>query len=637
MNLVVAASEDGVRLRGRWLRLLYSQSLSGQPFRPLVRFHRAGDGEEYALPAAVLGRGAWTWRAPADLERMEILAPEGRDAELRIDDLCPIAPFRIVLGVMRHRPDLLLNFLPWVGTDRGRNVAANDAFHLAAPEEFGRVAPRLSRSVEPQGLDAPLAGAAAGGPRLCFTIRLEERAQLSDLRRTITAFAAQTDDGFRVDVAATPELAGAIDDGGLAERLRISTGTAAGDDAGQAGFVAPLLAGDEPSPEAVLLLRAHLGAHPELDVLYADNALRTPTGLAVQLKPDWSPLFQHGTDYVGRPCLVRASLVEPGVPWRDLLLRVAETRGDDAIGHLKRILFTLAPAIAQGPQPERLTASSANLASSPAPHATLVVPTRDRADLLRRLTDSLAAHTPAGSYDLVLVDNGSTEATAIALLGELAMRPGTQVLRRPGPFNFSSLVNAGAEVAAGPILVLVNNDCEVVAPDWLERLALLAATPGIGAVGALLLYGDDSLQHAGVAIGLGGEAGHRDRKRPRDHAGHLGRLRVPHEVAAVTGACLAVHLDRFREAGGFDEALPVAFNDIDFCLRLLERGHRNLLDPGAVLRHAESASRGRDEGARRARFLAEAALFRERWRELILDDPYLHPMLAMIRFQDRLG
>ena len=132
-------------------------------------------------------------------------------------------------------------------------------------------------------------------------------------------------------------------------------------------------------------------------------------------------------------------------------------------------------------------------------------------------------------------------------------------------------------------------------------------------------------------------AGHRDRARPADHPGSLGRLRVPHEVSAVTAACLAVRRDLFEEIGGFDEALPVAFNDIDFCLRLAARGHRTVLDPGAVLIHAESQTRGRDEGERRARFLAEAALFRERWRERILDDPFFHPALTAFRFRDLLG
>ena len=268
--------------------------------------------------------------------------------------------------------------------------------------------------------------------------------------------------------------------------------------------------------------------------------------------------------------------------------------------------------------------------------ASIVVPTRDRVELLRRLCESLFAKSPEG-WELIVVDNGSEDAAALAYLGELEARPDTRVLRRPGPFNFSSLVNAGVEAATGEVVVLLNNDCEIVEADWLARLVGWAAMPGFGAVGARLLYADGTLQHAGVALGLGGEAGHRDRKMPRDHEGALGRLTVPHEVTAVTAACLAVRRATFLAVGGFDEKLPVAFNDIDFSLRLLAHGNRNILDPGAVVVHAESASRGRDDGPRRARFLSEAAEFRTRWQALLLDDPYFHPMLTTFRFYDRLG
>jgi GT2 family glycosyltransferase len=265
------------------------------------------------------------------------------------------------------------------------------------------------------------------------------------------------------------------------------------------------------------------------------------------------------------------------------------------------------------------------------------VPTKDRADLLQQLSQTLFALTPPGSFDLVLVDNGTTEADALALLASLEARPDTRVLRRPGPFNFSALVNAGVAAADAPVVVLLNNDCAITRSDWLRRLVAQALEPGVGAVGARLLYPDGRLQHAGVALGLGGEAGHRDRRLPGDHPGHLGRLSVPHEVATVTAACLAVRRELFLEACGFDEAFPVAFNDTDFCLRLRARGHRNILEPGAVLIHAESASRGKDDGVRRARFLREAALFRERWGDAIGDDPYFHPIFTLMRFRDRLG
>ena len=702
--LSVLASRDGATLRGRWLRLAWSQGYAGQPVRLLARLVRDGETEEHPLAAAILGRGAWTWLMPRDLVRFELLAPEDAAEAIRIDALGTVSTARLAATLLRRRPAALLPLLWWRGRERSRGVGVHEAMDLAEPEDYARHAAARQRSVEPDGLERGLQAKTAAGPHLGFVVRVEARGQLRDLRRTLAAFAAQIDQGFTVRVLVPEALVGEIGDEGLGQGLEVISAAsipgdrhlsqqrhaeegriaahlearttrsvasfetpasqAPQDDAvvGRRGFpffLAPLHPGDEPHPEAVLLLRAHLAAHPGLDVLYADSALRTASGPVAQLKPDWSPLFQAGTDYIGRPCLVRASLVEDGFAWRDLPSRIAAVRGNSAIGHLKRVLVTLAlsrqrSANTESPHPEVLGAAEPRrthgtacfeAGQRPAPQhevvgeaarATLVVPTRDRADLLGRLVASLE-RLPRGGHDLVVVDNGSTEPDALALLERLEAASGTTVLRRPGPFNFSALVNAGVEAAASPVVVLLNNDCEIAEGGAIGRLARLALRPGIGAVGARLLYPDGTIQHAGVALGLGGEAGHRDRGRPADHPGSLGRLRVPHEVSAVTAACLAVRRDLFEEIGGFDEALPVAFNDIDFCLRLAARGHRTVLDPGAVLIHAESQTRGRDEGERRARFLAEAALFRERWRERILDDPFFHPALTAFRFRDLLG
>jgi GT2 family glycosyltransferase len=658
--LSVLASRDGPSLRGRWLRLAWSQSLAGQPVRLIARLVRKDETEEHPLSAAMLGRGAWTWLMPRDLVRFELLVPEGAAEAIRIDVLETVSTARLAVALLRRRPAALVPLLWWRGRPRSRAVAVHEAMDLAEPEDFARYAAARSRPFEPTGLDQGLAVAAATGPRLGFAIRVNGREQLPDVGRTFAALAAQIDRGFSVRIMAPQELMGEIGGEGIGDRLIASPvipGLAAGegpesrnDREGEPVFVAPLLPGDEPCPEAVLLLRAHLAAHPELDVLYADSALRMPTGRGAQLKPDWSPLFQAGADYIGRPCLVRASLIEDGVAWRDLPGRIATTHGDGAIGHLKRVLVTLnAPVIPGRSEAEGkgiqggsqtaldpLPGCSAAAGDDRGPRATLIVPTRDRADLLGRLVASLD-RLPRGGHDLVIVDNGSAEPEALALLARLDATPGSTVLRRPGPFNFSTLVNAGVEAAAGPVVVLLNNDCEIVEGDAIGRLARLALRPGIGAVGAKLLYTDGWIQHAGVALGLGGEAGHRDRGRNADVPGSLGRLLVPHEVSAVTAACLAVRRDLFQEISGFDEALPVAFNDIDFCLRLAARGHRTILDPGAVLIHAESATRGRDDGERRARFLAEAGLFRERWRARILDDPFFHPALTTFRFRDLLG
>jgi GT2 family glycosyltransferase len=237
----------------------------------------------------------------------------------------------------------------------------------------------------------------------------------------------------------------------------------------------------------------------------------------------------------------------------------------------------------------------------------------------------------------VIVDNGSKEPAVLDLYERLRLDRRVQIEPYPHPFNFSALVNAGARKARGDILVLLNNDVAVLRPDWLDVLVAQAVRPEVGAVGAKLLYEDGRLQHVGVVVGLGGEAGHILRRRPADTLGHLDRLTVAHEVSGVTAACLAVTRDKYQAVGGFDEeTFAVDFNDIDFCLRLGARGWKTVWTPHAVLSHLESVSRGRPVGEARARFEREAAAFTERWREVIRHDPFYHPALSLTTFGEEL-
>nr|WP_284210265.1 glycosyltransferase family 2 protein [Methylorubrum aminovorans] len=267
----------------------------------------------------------------------------------------------------------------------------------------------------------------------------------------------------------------------------------------------------------------------------------------------------------------------------------------------------------------------------------MIIPSRDRLELIARVTEGVLEKTDYPAIELVIVDNGSTEPAVLALYDRLRADPRVRIEPHPHPFNFSAMVNAGARAAEGDILVLLNNDVAVLRPDWLDVLTAQAARPEVGAVGAKLLYEDGRLQHAGVVVGLGGEAGHILRRRPADTPGHLDRLTVAHEVSGVTAACLAVAREKYRAVGGFDEAtFPIDFNDIDFCLRLGARGWKTMWTPHAVLSHLESVSRGRPVGAARARFEREAAAFTERWRSVIRHDPFYHPALSLTTFGEEL-
>ena len=205
-----------------------------------------------------------------------------------------------------------------------------------------------------------------------------------------------------------------------------------------------------------------------------------------------------------------------------------------------------------------------------------------------------------------------------------------RVLRRPGPFNFAALNNAAAAEARGKVLLLLNNDIEVLHPDWLREMVSHAVRPGVGAVGARLLYPDGTLQHGGILLGPEGAATHVGRGAARDAPGYLGQLACTRDLSAVTAACLAMSRDVWGAVGGMDERLAVTWNDVDLCLRVRAAGLRVIWTPHAVLLHREGVTRGLEarDTARQERFREEQALVRATWGDAVERDPFLNPNLV---------
>ncbi|MDX9839273.1 MAG: glycosyltransferase, partial [Azoarcus sp.] len=205
-----------------------------------------------------------------------------------------------------------------------------------------------------------------------------------------------------------------------------------------------------------------------------------------------------------------------------------------------------------------------------------------------------------------------------------------RVLRDDGEFNFSRINNDGARFARGELLCLMNNDIEILTPDWLEEMVSFSLRQDIGCVGARLWYPDGRLQHGGVIIGLGGVAGHSHKYIPRGHPGYFYRAVLHQSLSAVTAACLLIRREVFDKVGGLDESLAVAFNDVDFCLRVREAGYRNVWTPYVEMNHHESASRGyEDNPAKQARFAREVSLIQARWGARLLEDPAYSPNLTL--------
>jgi GT2 family glycosyltransferase len=227
-------------------------------------------------------------------------------------------------------------------------------------------------------------------------------------------------------------------------------------------------------------------------------------------------------------------------------------------------------------------------------------------------------------YEILILDNGSVEQETLAFFEEIQQEDGrVRVLGYDYPFNYSAINNFGVEHSKGSIIGLINNDVEVISPGWLTEMVSHAYRQEIGCVGAKLYYSNDTIQHAGVILGLGGVAGHSHKHFDRNHPGYFHRLVLTQNLSAVTAACLLVRRELFEEAGGLDEEnLRVAFNDVDFCLKVAKAGYRNLWTPYAELYHYESVSRGKEDSPEKIRrFQQEIGYMRDRWGDFLDDDP----------------
>lgn len=269
------------------------------------------------------------------------------------------------------------------------------------------------------------------------------------------------------------------------------------------------------------------------------------------------------------------------------------------------------------------------------PMISIIIPNKDHRDDLKRCVDSILNKSTYENYEILIVENNSTETETFAYYKMLENQPKVRVItyEAEGGFNYSKINNFAAKQAKGEYLLLLNNDTKVITREWMEELLMYAQRDDVGAVGAKLYYEDNTIQHAGIVIGLGAHhaAGHTHHLLPKENLGYMGRLCYAQDVTAVTGACLLVRKSLYEQVGGLDESFTVALNDVDFCLRLRALGLLNIFTPFAELYHYESKSRGLDkDGASAERYNKEVAHFRERWKkELDAGDPYFNPNFSL--------
>ncbi len=266
----------------------------------------------------------------------------------------------------------------------------------------------------------------------------------------------------------------------------------------------------------------------------------------------------------------------------------------------------------------------------------ILIPNKDHVEDLRRCIDSIKERSTYSNYEIIVIENNSTGKAVFDYYDTIRKQKNITVVTYTGAFNYAKINNFGAGYATGKYLLLLNNDTQVISMNWMESMLMYAQRPDVGAVGAKLYYGDRTIQHAGVVIGLGVHrtAGHTHYKINYDNLGYMGRLCYAQNVSAVTGACLMVRKSLYDALGGLDEAFAVALNDVDFCLRVREKGYLNIFTPFAELYHFESASRGSDivDAKKAERYEDESELFRERWKKLLAKgDPYYNPNFSLDR------
>ena len=604
--------------------------------------------------------------------------------------------WRLAVNYLRHRGSIAttlrhLSIQAWVVVRwQGlRNVPRLVKVHLLKHERMVHVTydSWIARQQRPRGDSETMLRAMAAWSRspLISVLVTGSEDDRDHLRRSLISLRSQTYPHWQLCLATSPdgieavkgELAAADRTGEARPRCAPMAPHGSSDaflagalDLASGEYLVCMEAGDQLAPDAFHQVARVINQNPSAVMIYSDHDHIDGSGrrTAPVFKPDWSPDTFLSWFYTGNLGVYRSRSVRAVGGFRpgraalyDMLLRLVDHCQE--IYHIPSILFhRFEPRrVWSGDSEKELDAYRRCLQQALArrgekalvepiiglrnkflirhdlretPLISIIIPTRDGAALLNRCLDSIFTRSSYRRFEVLLIDNGSRQAATSrcyrhwknVAADRLAIHP------LPIPFNFSTLINHGVRRARGDLILLLNNDVEVLSPDWLEQMAAQALRPRVGAVGAKLLYPDGLIQHAGVVLGIGWVAGHAHRNCPGNAKGYLDRLMTVNNCAAVTGACLMVGRDRFYRVGGFDQQLSITFNDVDFCLKLLRRGLVNVWLPQVQLIHHESKSRGEDDSwPKLNRFYREVDLMNKRWPELLANDPYYNPNLTRFR------
>ena len=434
-------------------------------------------------------------------------------------------------------------------------------------------------------------------------------------------------------------------------------------------FIALLDNDDELAPNALAEVVSVLNINQSLDMIYSDEDKIDEDGIRFDphFKTDWAPDTLMSMNYICHFAVLRKQIVEKiggfrlgyeGAQDYDLFLRFTEQT--QQIAHIPKVLYhwrTLETSTAKslgnknysyiagkkalndalvrrgikGEVIEKQNLYSIKYAVSGKDKISIIIPTKDQYEILKVCLDSIYMKTTYPNFEVIVVNNNSIELDTFNLFKEFKLKyDNFKVMDNNINFNYSKLNNDALQVVEGDYIVLLNNDIEVITPNWIELMLGYAQLNHIGAVGAKLLYPDNTVQHCGVVLGIGGVAGHTHKYANKDDIGYYARLMVPYNYSAVTAACLMVSKHKFLEVKGLEEELQVAFNDVDFNIKLLSCGYYNIVLPDVQLYHHESKSRGHEDTPEKInRFNKEMNYMKNKWSYLLEKDPFYNENFSL--------
>jgi GT2 family glycosyltransferase len=434
-------------------------------------------------------------------------------------------------------------------------------------------------------------------------------------------------------------------------------------------FVGFLDHDDELAPFALYEVTRLLNEHPELNFIYSDEDKIDISGKRMEpfFKPDWSPDMFLSYNYPIHITVIRKNLIEKvkgfgkdydGAQDYDLFLKVLEICEDKNIAHIPKILYhwrkiSTSAAMSLDSKPYADDAGKNALRDAMKrrdikvdnilnafmrgsyrikyqiinnPKVTIIIPTKDNVDILRNCINSILTKTAYSNFKIILVDNQSSADETFKYYDELKCENNIKILKYDKIFNYASINNFAVSQTESEFILFLNNDIEVISGEWMTAMLEHAQKENVGAVGAKLLFSDNTIQHCGVILNEG-DPFHAYYKHP-DHPGYFGFVDIVRNCTAVTAACLLTRKSVFLEVGGFDENFAVAFNDVDYCLKLRQKGYLITYTPYARLYHHESQTRGCND-LKQARFWSERDRLRKKWGRMIEEDPYLNPNLTL--------